>query len=95
MVKNGTQHLESLRDGREVYIDGQRVQNHVDHPAFRNAVRSAAGLYDYQARPANLERADLRFPGSLARPRGLLHLWHVHGAGRVRALRPQTRESAA
>jgi 4-hydroxyphenylacetate 3-monooxygenase len=64
MVKNGTQHLESLRDGREVYIDGQRVQNHVDHPAFRNAVRSAAGLYDYQARPANLERMTFKSPTS-------------------------------
>jgi len=56
MVKNGQQHLDSLRDGRVVYIDGQRVDNHVDHPAFSQAIQSAAGLFDYQARPENLER---------------------------------------
>jgi 4-hydroxyphenylacetate 3-monooxygenase len=56
MVKNGQMHLNSLRDGRHIYIDGQVVTDHVDHPAFRNAVRTAAGLYDFQAHPQNLER---------------------------------------
>lgn len=64
MVKNGNQHLETLRDGREVYIDGQRVDNHVDHPAFRQAIRSSATLYDYQADPANLERMTFTSPTS-------------------------------
>lgn len=64
MVKNGQMHLDSLRDGREVYIDGQRVQDHVEHPAFRQAIRSAAGLYDYQARPEHIERMTFRSPTS-------------------------------
>ncbi|CAB5695072.1 4-hydroxyphenylacetate 3-monooxygenase oxygenase component [Delftia tsuruhatensis] len=64
MVKNGQMHLDSLRDGREVHIDGQRVQDHVEHPAFRQAIRSAAGLYDYQARPGNIERMTFRSPTS-------------------------------
>lgn len=64
MVKNGSQHLETLRDGREVYIDGQRVDNHVDHPAFRQAIRSSETLYDYQADPANLERMTFTSPTS-------------------------------
>ena len=64
MVKNGKQHLESLRDGREVYIDGQRVENHVDHPAYRRSIRSAASLYDYQANPANVERMTFKSPTS-------------------------------
>ncbi|MEV7648209.1 4-hydroxyphenylacetate 3-hydroxylase N-terminal domain-containing protein [Arthrobacter sp. NPDC089319] len=51
MTKNGTDHLASLRDGREVYIDGERVADVTEHAAFRNAVRSAAGLYDMQANP--------------------------------------------
>ncbi|MCY1227071.1 Anthranilate 3-monooxygenase oxygenase component [compost metagenome] len=64
MIKNGKQHLDSLRDGREVYIDGERVGDHTEHPAFRQAIRSAAGLYDYQARPENIEKMTYTSPGS-------------------------------
>ena len=53
--KTGLQHIESLRDGRTVYLDGQLVDDVTTHPAYRNAVASAALLYDYQARPENLE----------------------------------------
>src|SRR5262249_4037632 len=42
----GAQYLESLRDGREVYIYGERVKDVTAHPAFRNAARSIARLYD-------------------------------------------------
>src|ERR1041385_48874 len=55
-VKTGADHLRSLRDGRAVYIDGERVDDVTTHPAFRNAVQVAAALYDYQARPETQER---------------------------------------
>ncbi|HTT79384.1 MAG TPA: 4-hydroxyphenylacetate 3-hydroxylase N-terminal domain-containing protein [Stellaceae bacterium] len=55
-VKNGADHLRSLRDGRAVYVDGAPVDDVTAHPAFKNAVHSAASLYDYQARPDNIER---------------------------------------
>jgi 4-hydroxyphenylacetate 3-monooxygenase len=55
-VKTGADHLTALRDGRAVYIDGERVSDVTMHPAFRNAVRSAAAFYDYQAQPENIER---------------------------------------
>ena len=42
----GAEYLESLRDGREVYIYGERVKDVTTHPAFRNSVRSIAKLYD-------------------------------------------------
>ena len=42
----GQQYIDSLRDGREVYIYGERVEDVTTHPAFRNAVRSIARLYD-------------------------------------------------
>src|ERR1700739_4711913 len=42
----GAEFLESLRDGREVYIYGERVKDVTTHPAFRNAARSVALLYD-------------------------------------------------
>lgn len=53
--KTGADHIQSLRDGRSVYIDGKLVEDVTTHPAFKNAIRSAAALYDYQARPENIE----------------------------------------
>lgn len=42
----GEEYLESLRDGRNIYFDGERVDDVPSHPAFRNAARSVARLYD-------------------------------------------------
>jgi 4-hydroxyphenylacetate 3-monooxygenase len=42
----GAEFLASLRDGREVYISGERVKDVTAHPAFRNAAASVAELYD-------------------------------------------------
>jgi 4-hydroxyphenylacetate 3-monooxygenase len=55
LCKTGAEHVRSLRDGRAVYIDGERVEDVTTHPAFRTAVHSAASLYDFQARPENIE----------------------------------------
>ena len=53
--KTGAEHIQSLQDGRTVYLDGKLVGDVTTHVAFRNAVGSAASLYDYQARPENIE----------------------------------------
>src|SRR5271166_6554752 len=53
--KTGADHIKSLRDGRTVYIDGKLVDDVTTHAAYRNAVASAALLYDYPALPENLE----------------------------------------
>src|ERR1700744_4976199 len=42
----GEEYLESLRDGREVWIYGERIADITAHPAFRNSARSVARLYD-------------------------------------------------
>src|SRR5258708_36156615 len=42
----GAEFLQSLRDGREVYIYGEQVEDVTTHPAFRNAAASVALLYD-------------------------------------------------
>ncbi len=52
-VRTGVSYLESLRDGRSVFLDGERVRSAPDHPAFRNAARSIAGLYDCVAAAEN------------------------------------------
>lgn len=42
----GQEYLDSLDDGREVWIYGERVKNITEHPAFRNSVRMFARMYD-------------------------------------------------
>lgn len=42
----GKEYLESLNDGREVWIYGKRVENITEHPAFRNSARMVARFYD-------------------------------------------------
>ncbi|WP_322079538.1 4-hydroxyphenylacetate 3-hydroxylase family protein [Burkholderia cepacia] len=64
MIKNGTQHIASLRDGRQVYLNGQPVGDVTAHAAFRNSIRSYASLYDYQARDENVEKMTFVSPDS-------------------------------
>ena len=71
-AKSGTEHLASLRDGREVYLDGKRVEDVTTHPAFRNACKSAAELYDFQARPENIVLVKLSSIGALSLNRAAL-----------------------
>jgi 4-hydroxyphenylacetate 3-monooxygenase len=42
----GAEYLESLRDGREVWVYGERVRDVTAHPAYRNTARMIARLYD-------------------------------------------------
>lgn len=53
MLKTGKDHLECLRDGRVVYIGGEKVDDVTTHPAFAESARSMAALYDMKADPAN------------------------------------------
>jgi 4-hydroxyphenylacetate 3-monooxygenase len=54
MVKTGAAHLQSLRDGRDIRLNGERISDPTRHPAFRNACETAAGFYAFQSRPENL-----------------------------------------
>jgi len=52
-ARTGAQFLQDLRERpRELWIDGERVADPVEHPAFRNLLRSLAALYDMQHDPA-------------------------------------------
>lgn len=42
----GQEFLDSLDDGRSVWIYGERVKRITQHPAFRNSARMLARLYD-------------------------------------------------
>lgn len=45
-VYTGAEFLDSIQDGREIYIYGERVKNVTAHPAFRNSARMVARWYD-------------------------------------------------
>ena len=49
---NRDEYLDSLRDGREIWIYGEKVEDVTTHPAFRNGARSIARLYDAMHDPA-------------------------------------------
>ncbi|MGZ5814381.1 MAG: 4-hydroxyphenylacetate 3-hydroxylase N-terminal domain-containing protein, partial [Xanthobacteraceae bacterium] len=51
MLRTGKEHLESLRDGRAVYIGSEKVDDVTRHPAFRNAAATVAAIYDMKADP--------------------------------------------
>jgi 4-hydroxyphenylacetate 3-monooxygenase len=42
----GEEYVDSIRDGREVFINGEKVKDVTTHPAFRNSVQMTARLYD-------------------------------------------------
>ena len=46
MLRTGAQYIESLRDGRQVWINGERVKDVPTHPAFQPIVSLRARLYD-------------------------------------------------
>ncbi|MDQ3404770.1 MAG: 4-hydroxyphenylacetate 3-hydroxylase family protein [Actinomycetota bacterium] len=54
-LMTGDEYLESLRDGRAVYLDGERVDDVTRHPAFRNSALSVARLYDALHAPATAD----------------------------------------
>ena len=55
-LRTGAQYIDGLKnDGRRVFIDGAEVGDVTGHPAFREAVRSIADLYDIASDPANRE----------------------------------------
>ncbi len=46
MIRTGTEYRDSLRDGREVHINGERVADVTTHPMFRPLVDIRARVYD-------------------------------------------------
>jgi 4-hydroxyphenylacetate 3-monooxygenase len=48
MIRTGDQYRESIRDGREVWINGERVKDVTRHPSFKPIVDIRARIYDMQ-----------------------------------------------
>jgi 4-hydroxyphenylacetate 3-monooxygenase len=56
MIRTGEQYIESIRDGREVYVNGEKVKDVPSHPMFKPLVDIRARIYDMAHDP---DTADL------------------------------------
>ncbi|MFD7614376.1 4-hydroxyphenylacetate 3-hydroxylase family protein [Streptomyces sp. NPDC059828] len=74
MTRSGHEYLESLRDGRAVWLDGEQVKDVTEHPAFRNTARSIAHLYDMARDPELRDVLTVRHEGQ---DRSVLRAYHV------------------
>jgi len=61
-LRTGAEYLESLCDGRQVFVDGEKVKDVTTHPAFAGGARSLANLFDLAAAPENRERMTFTSP---------------------------------
>lgn len=50
-IKTGPEWIQSLRDGRKLYIDGQLVTDVTEYPPMKGVIDTIAGLYDDQHKP--------------------------------------------
>ena len=52
MLISGEEKLARMRDGRVVYVGGERIDDVTAHPAFSEGARTIARIYDLKADPA-------------------------------------------
>ncbi|MGE4167923.1 MAG: 4-hydroxyphenylacetate 3-hydroxylase family protein [Xanthobacteraceae bacterium] len=67
-MRSGSDFLKAIKARScAIYIGGERVDDVTTHPAFANAAKTAAKLYDISSDPANAERLTHQIPGSKTR----------------------------
>ena len=74
MLRSGKEYLDSIRDGRVIYIADERIEDATRHPAFCAGAQTFAALYDMKRHPDNLavtsyEEGGERFSTHYLRPR--------------------------
>ena len=57
-IRTGSEYVESLRDGRTIYVNGERVRDVTQYDPFRGVIATLASLYDLQHR----RRDELTYP---------------------------------
>jgi len=55
MIRTGEEYRESIRDGREIWIDGEKVEDVTTHASFKPMVDVRARIYDMQHAPDTAE----------------------------------------
>jgi 4-hydroxyphenylacetate 3-monooxygenase len=66
-IRTGKAFLDSMRDGRQIWIDGELVRDVTRDRRFSGAAHSMAELYDMQHDPELIERLTYKSPTSGAR----------------------------
>ncbi|KAB1644954.1 4-hydroxyphenylacetate 3-hydroxylase family protein [Gulosibacter chungangensis] len=56
MLRSGAEYIDSIRDGRQVWIDGEKVEDVPSHPMFKPIVDIRARIYDlaYEKKTADV-----------------------------------------
>ncbi|MFP6797411.1 MAG: 4-hydroxyphenylacetate 3-hydroxylase N-terminal domain-containing protein [Pseudomonadales bacterium] len=52
-ARTGAQYIDGLRDGRSVWVNGDRVSDVTDYPSFTGSLHGLAGYFDWQHAYAN------------------------------------------
>lgn len=92
----GDEYIESLDDGREVYVFGERVKNVTTHPTFRSSARMYDAMHD-ESKASILRSPTDTGSGSYTHPffkaprsvddlvtlRGAIAEWQRFGYGRI------------
>ncbi|MCK9512742.1 MAG: hypothetical protein M0R28_16140 [Pigmentiphaga sp.] len=80
-LRTGKEYLESLRDDRELYIDGERVRDVTTDPRLAGGAQTIAELYDLQCEPGLIDEmsytegdGDERFAMAFLEPRSVADL---------------------
>src|SRR6266576_6539326 len=89
-MRTGSDYLRSLNDGRQVFVDGERVKDVTAHLAFREAARSMARLYDIAAEPQMRERMTFVSPKTGEPVLRAYQIPHSHADLRARRLFSET-----
>jgi len=55
MIRTGNDYRDSLNDGREIWIGGERVDDPCTHPQFKPVIDIRARIYDMQHDPKTQE----------------------------------------
>jgi len=90
-IRTGKEFLEGLHDGRQIFMDGERIGDVTGDPRLAGAAQSLAELFDMQHDPALADRMSFASPSSgapvglsfieprsvadLVRRRGMVKLW--------------------
>ena len=63
-LRTGAQFLAGLQDGREIWLEGERVANVVTHPKLARMAATLAGVYDLQHKAENQDHMSFKSPSS-------------------------------
>jgi 4-hydroxyphenylacetate 3-monooxygenase oxygenase component len=63
-IRSGAEYRDRLKDGRTIYVNGERVKDVTAYPPFQGIVGTLAALYDLQHGPAHQSALTYRSPTS-------------------------------